>query len=365
MSVIRQRTKNLMVAGMIGALSMGLVGAGVVTYNLVEHSKETKRIREEYEKKMKVAELVTQQTAVVKQSILVANKELLAGTKLTSEDFTFIEVDQHQAPDNVITNGDMAVGKVLKINLGDRTPLTAPMLFEEGWIKRDIRSQEFNMITLPSKLKKDDFVDVRINFPTGQDYIVLAKKKVKDLALGTVWYDMNEVEILNFSSAIVDAYLQGAKIYALSYVDPYMQEAAIVNYPANLKVLELLKNDPNVLERAKDELAKRMRQQLDKDLEEMDAAQKSRVQSGRTQSQNQTQTQVQSQDQAQNQNQSRTELPHSNSSGVQRNGAPLSSGPELGTLHKGSLSGATSNEQETKNKQDDVINESDKNRLNP
>ncbi|MCR8642106.1 SAF domain-containing protein [Paenibacillus sp. N1-5-1-14] len=367
MSVIRQRTKNLIVAGMIGALSMGLVGAGVVTYNWLDNAKETKRLQDEYEKKIKAAELAQQQKAAVKQSVVIANKELPAGTTLTSEDVTILEVDEQHAPVNAIASNDLAVGKVLKISVSDRTPIIAPMLFEEGPVKRDIRSQEFNVITLPSKLKKDDFVDVRINFPTGQDYIVLSKKKVKDLALNTVWYDMNEVEILNFSSAIVDAYLQGGKIYALSYVDPYMQEAAITNYPANLKVLELLRTDPNVLERAKDELVKRMRQKLEKDLSEMDEAQKSRVLSGRaqheTQAQNQVQTQSQSQTQNPNQgsdpsqnqnpkpNQSRLETAPSNQGGNAREGLPLSPGP-VGV-------------QDSQERQETIMNESDTSRLNP
>ena len=54
------------------------------------------------------------------------------------------------------------------------------MLFENGVTPRDLRNQEFSYVSLPSKLKKDDVVDVRINFRTGQDYIVLGKKKVKE-----------------------------------------------------------------------------------------------------------------------------------------------------------------------------------------
>ena len=67
--------------------------------------------------------------------------------------------------------------------------------FEEGITPHDLRNQEFRLIE-PSKLDKDEFVDVRVKFPTGQDYIVLSKKKVKDLANGTIWYEMNEKRFL-------------------------------------------------------------------------------------------------------------------------------------------------------------------------
>lgn len=84
---------------------------------------------------------------------------------------------------------------------------------------------------------------------------MLSKKKVKDLANGTIWYEMNEKEILTMSSAIVDAYINDASIYALSYVDPYVQDGAYVTYPANEKVLDLIESDPNIVEVAKQSLS--------------------------------------------------------------------------------------------------------------
>ncbi|WP_145950047.1 hypothetical protein [Paenibacillus sp. Y412MC10] len=118
-------------------------------------------------------------------------------------------------------------------------------------------------------MKKSDFVDVRIKFPTGQDYILLSKKKVEDLSNNRVWYHMDEKEILSMSSGIVDAYLNDATIYALSYVDPYMQEKAVVTYPPNAKVLDLIDSDPNIVDVAKTELERHYRQKLEADMKSM------------------------------------------------------------------------------------------------
>ena len=41
----------------------------------------------------------------------------------------------------------------------------------------DVRTQEYNMITLLSQLQTGDFVDIRLRLPSGQDYIVVSKKQ--------------------------------------------------------------------------------------------------------------------------------------------------------------------------------------------
>lgn len=120
-------------------------------------------------------------------------------------------------------------------------------------------------------------MDVRIKFPTGQDYILLAKKKVESLNGGVVVMRLGEQEILSFSSAIVDAYLNNAQIYALTYVEPTLQEPAIPTYPPNAKVLDLMQTDPNLVHVATHELERRLRDQLEKDLSQLDPSQKQKV----------------------------------------------------------------------------------------
>ncbi|MCD1261273.1 hypothetical protein B5M42_020950 [Paenibacillus athensensis] len=243
----------------------------------MEQAKLKKQFQNEYDAKVK--ELEAQQQ-VRKARAVVASHDIPAGATLQSEDLQVIDIPAGSSSSAAITEPSKAIGKIAKIDLGKHTPLIASMLFEEAALPKDLRSKEFNIIQLPTNLQKGQFVDVRINFPTGQDYIVLAKKKVQELSGGIVWYEMDEQEILMMSSAIIDAYLQGARLYALTYVDPGMQEKAIANYPANTKVLDLLESDPNLLEKAKTELTRRLRTILDNDLKEMDDIQKMKVTNG-------------------------------------------------------------------------------------
>ena len=41
----------------------------------------------------------------------------------------------------------------------------------------DTRQQEYNMISLPVDLMTNDYVDIRLMTPSGQDFIVVSKQK--------------------------------------------------------------------------------------------------------------------------------------------------------------------------------------------
>jgi hypothetical protein len=279
-SVIRQRTKNLVVSGIVGALVMGVVSTGGAAYMVNQQANEKKALRAEYENKIKDAEQLLKEQQATKKKVVVASKDLVAGVKITEGDVKIVDLPETGAPQNNLTDITDLVGKVVKIDVVQNTPLIGSMVFQEGATPSDLRSQEYNVMILPTKLEKGQFVDVRISFPTGQDYIVLSKKKVKDLSGTTVWYEVSESEILAMSSATVDAYFNGAKMYATTYADPFMQEKAIPNYPINLKVIDLVQTDPNVLERAKQSLNEWARTKLDKSIEETDEAKKTKYQSG-------------------------------------------------------------------------------------
>ncbi|SDM14667.1 Flp pilus assembly protein CpaB [Paenibacillus sp. OK060] len=280
MSKVRQRTKNLIIAGIVGALSMGVLSTGGAIYLIKQQAKDQKALRTHYESQLVEAEALLQHQQSTMKTVVVASKALKEGDKLKKENLKVIQIPETDAPTNMVQSPDDLYGKIVKIDVGENTPMINSMVFDNGPTPRDLRIQEYNVMLLPTKLKKGQFVDVRLTFPTGEDFIVLSKKKVEDLSGTTVWYKMNEAELLVMTSAIVDAYLNGAKLYAVTYADPYMQEKAIPNYPANLKVIDLIQSDPNVLTYAKEQLKRAARQVLENNLSQMDEADKMKIQNG-------------------------------------------------------------------------------------
>lgn len=282
MTKIRQRTKNLIYAGLVGVVVTSIFSVSLGIYSFTKWSEEKGEIQADYEQRLKEAEKFKLEQMKDRKKVLLSKQDIKAGETLTTDQFMSVELLADQVPVNIIVDPEQLEGKITKIDISKNGTVIPSMLFKDGILPKDLRKTEYKEIILPSKLVKDEYVDIRINFPTGQDYIIVGKKKVDDINNGTVWFDISEQEILSMSSAIVDAYINDAKIYALSYVDPYMQDAPKVNYPVNQKVLDLILTDPNVLRDAKAILSKNARKALDNDLDTMTAEEKQKVSNNRS-----------------------------------------------------------------------------------
>ena len=155
---------------------------------------------------------------------------------------------------------------VAKIDLNKNTVMSADMIEESNErTTDDLREQEYNMITLPTDLKDNDVIDIRLRIPTGEDYIVQSKKRVKLVGTdgndgsdastysNTISIKQSEGDILTMSAAIVDAYrMKGCKLYATKYTDPGSQEAAVTTYSPNDTVRALMLNDDNITSQLQD-----------------------------------------------------------------------------------------------------------------
>lgn len=153
-----------------------------------------------------------------------------------------------------------------KVNMNMNTVITPQFIVQsDEIITDDVRQQQYNMLVLPMDLMTNDYIDIRLMSPGGQDFIVVSKVQV-DIPLNadgtyvtdTIRVNLREDEILSMSSAIVEAYgLAGSKLYVTKYVDPANQEAALPTYVPNASVTAQIQSNPNVVEIAKQELATR------------------------------------------------------------------------------------------------------------
>lgn len=153
---------------------------------------------------------------------------------IVDEEGTLIESEVEA--DLEMTKEDF-VGRVVKSNVTKNTIVSDSLLYVKGEEPtKDERIQEFNFIQIPSDVNTNDYIDIRIQFPTGEDYSVLIGKKVEKIAgENTIFIKMNEEEIMAMGSAIIEAYMQdGVRLYANKYTDPATQlfNEAIVDYVA-------------------------------------------------------------------------------------------------------------------------------------
>ena len=158
-----------------------------------------------------------------------------------------------------------SVPLVAKVTMKKNTLITTELLSKiDSVVQNDVRKQEYNMIVLPMDLTTGDYVDIRVLLPSGQDYIVVSKKEVTIPSINgvdsedTIWINLTEDEILHMSCAIIDTYkITGAKIYATKYTEAGMQEAATPTYPLSENTTALLTSNPNILEKAMNEIRAR------------------------------------------------------------------------------------------------------------
>ena len=153
-----------------------------------------------------------------------------------------------------------------KVAMNKNTVMTANLVVQSNEVVTDdTREQEYNMVVLPVDLMTDDYIDIRLMTPSGQDFIVVSKAKVTipvnadgSYIADTMKVNLREDEILSMSSAIVEAYgLSGSKLYATKYVEAGMQEPSSPTYTPNAAVTAQIENNPNIVERAKEELKSR------------------------------------------------------------------------------------------------------------
>lgn len=116
-------------------------------------------------------------------------------------------------------------------------------------ITQDSREYEVSVAALMTDQKEHEYVDVRILFPNGEDYLLLSKKIINNLSLEQcVFYTyLNEDEILRMASAIIDAYtVAGTRIYTTRYVEENLQDEATPTYVVKGETIDLINKDPNI-----------------------------------------------------------------------------------------------------------------------
>jgi len=189
------------------------------------------------------ADSIITQEDIIELDIKLANissgtYKVINGNSTNAIHYTaFVDENGNEQKSEIRINREDLIGRVVKSNVSKNTLIQDSLLYAKGEEPtKDERIQEFNFLQIPSDLVENDYVDVRIQFPTGEDYSVLIGKKVEKIAgENTIFIKMNEEEIMAMGSAIIEAYMQkGVRLYANKYTDPATQlfNEAIVDYVA-------------------------------------------------------------------------------------------------------------------------------------
>lgn len=212
-------------------------------------------------------------------SLFVLKEEIQKDQIVTEEDIMSIPVRSKEVSlIDCLQPKEELLGKRAKKNLKAGVILQEDALYTGEVVGDDERIHSFQEIVIPDTLVAGDFMDIRIVFPNGEDYVVASRKKIYSLMKDEISSEANVTflvsaeEILRLASAKTDKeYYAGTKIYAIKYLGDF-QKAAEVNYPVNPKVYRLKNWDPNIITRLDLPQEREKRTRLEENLKKYDDA---------------------------------------------------------------------------------------------
>lgn len=250
---MKRTTKQYITVAIICIIVIG--GAAISTAIVL-----TNQIREEYRQLLNEAR---QEINRNQREAFIAAADISTGDIITKNLVERKIIYTSQPEEAQITEDD--IGKLAMIHIPTGTQILKSMLAEHT-VDSILREVEYDVIFIGSNIRNNDYADIRIMFPNGEDFIVLPKKMLKniseDFTRCFLW--LSEEEILRMSSAIVDAYLyNGTKIYTTKYIEPNIQDPSFVTYEPAISTLILIKDNPNIVETAATELCIQLRKAME------------------------------------------------------------------------------------------------------
>lgn len=238
---MQKKTRSSFILGVLITFLIMAVIVGLLLYQL---------------KKMKDEEDARKAQQVIAYAL---NTDVKSGDSIDASKLVKIATDKSAAPQNAVNQASLSEKTIAKIDLSKGTIITNSMITEaDNPLTNDLRLQEYNMLKLSSQIASDDYIDIRLRMPSGLDYIVVSKKKVEIPIIegveseNTIWINLSEDETLAMSNAIVEAYkVEGAVLYTAKYVEPGTQEKATPTYVPSAEVVNLITQNPNVVQEAK------------------------------------------------------------------------------------------------------------------
>lgn len=222
------------------------------------HWISTKQARTAYEEEVAVlSDTISSNT----KKVLIATTDIKYGQVIKLDDVR--EVNELASFDASMFMTSADIGAVARVDIPTGTVITINMFTHEDFANT-LRETQFDVLVLNSNLTNGDFVDVRIRYKNGEDYVVLSKKRVKNLSLrnAVCYMDLIEEETQLISSAIVDAGVYEAILYTTTYLEPSIQEPSVVTYQPSADVLNLICNSPNILQIATENLSATARAEM-------------------------------------------------------------------------------------------------------
>lgn len=194
--------------------------------------------------------------------------EVKPGIQLTQEMLQPMDVPQSCTNDDFCLNIDDIIGAAIytdedgktlpaqgyytKTTIHEGTPITKSLLMAEP-LKNSSREIDINVTHWPVGLTVGDYVDIRIAYPRGEEFLVLTHKRVNEINNQTLKVTMDENEMAVWNSALAEFYIYGVSgsgkgmdLYATKYIEPGVQNPSVPFYSPSKNIMNVVAVNPNI-----------------------------------------------------------------------------------------------------------------------
>lgn len=235
----RLKRKLFIIAGII--LILGALGVGAY-FTVNEYTGTIAELREEVDS-------LTQEldaALIPMAGVTMLNQNIKSGAVITEDMISFVEIPEEVVTEEMINDPELLIGKLSKINMSSGTIFTSSLIMDRE-LQKDERELDIVFTEIPIGLEPGDYIDVRISFPLGQDYIGMTKKRVVGIYDNVLKLIVSENDIYTYESMKTDMSVYSAtKLYSTRYVEAGIQDAAQNYYPVSNDVLKVELQDPNI-----------------------------------------------------------------------------------------------------------------------
>lgn len=236
--------KILIIVGVL--LGLGLSGAATFFVTNYFHNRETEQLTSQ------IATLNANLEAIGPiVTCYTVQSATFPGQEITEDLIVEQSIPSSFKNDSFATMEDL-VGLYSKVAITPGTPITKDMVMSEK-IVDSMREVDISGNRWPIGLKEGDYVDLRITYPRGEDFIVLSHKRVMSITNQTLKVHMTEEEQHLYQAALVDFYLSrgyGSDLYLTKYIEPGIQGEAAVYYSVPSNIEAAVRKDPNIVDMA-------------------------------------------------------------------------------------------------------------------
>ncbi len=173
-------------------------------------------------------------------------QDVKGGNACVDTDFELVDFPAKLFANTMLTNLDDIKDFQYKIDYPAGTIVLSEM-YTDYSITDSMRYMDVVLDELPIGLEPGDYIDLRIAFPLGQDFIALSQKRVAEINGSTVKLIVDEKDFYYYESCKTDmATFKSTRLYGAEYVEAGIQNPATTYYPVNLEILHTMLLDPNI-----------------------------------------------------------------------------------------------------------------------